>query len=285
MSLSKVKNNYDYQNERFECLKKLYKKFGIPFKTIEYNSVKEIETNLKKIRISLNNRKVEGVHLTRVFSLNSVKRIKEGLYVCKNTDTHRRNVKTIYYNEKACMDSMGCELKAIDINSCYWNTSLIIGVIDAKTHKTGFKKDREYKDARNVAIGSLGKNRNIIVFNGVEETENYYSPMETACIRLDIIDHVYNMSLKISKALGDDFAFYLTDCFFVKPEAEQKCIELIQKEGYTCKVNTIKFKESTQIDRRTFAIKWLKEGKLKDSTHHFNRVRHEISEQKPICYE
>ena len=278
------KTNHDYQKERFIRLKERYKKFGIPFTSTEYNSVKEIEVGLKKTRISLSDRRFEGAHLAKFFGENAKKRMDEGLYVCKNTDGSRRNINTIYYNEEACLVNVGKVLKAIDINSCYWNTSYIMGVIDEHIYKMGFKKQREYKDSRNVAIGCLGKNRNIVVFDGISEVVNYYSPMLTACIRLDIVDYVYNTSLEISKALGNSLLFYLTDCFYVTEDAEEKCISLIEQYGYTCKQKPIQLLDAKRINKRTFALIWLKENAEKKSSHHFNMIRHEINCLKPIEY-
>ena len=100
-------------------------------------------------------------------------------------------------------------------------------------------------------------------------------PSHDTRARLDIIDHVFNLAVDIAIKLGDDFCFFLTDCFFVTEAGREKVKELISGYGYECKedLNTLASIETNA--NKVTSIRWKRgnPGKKNEfGVHQFNET-------------
>lgn len=207
------------------------------------------------------------------------KRIASGEYIPVNTDSTRYTNNTIMYSNTNIKKNFKNLCVAVDITACYWQTAFNLGVIDEKTYILGMSKDREYKTARNVAIGSIGA---MIFHQKYEKGKLVFSEIKRrpgACARLDIIDHVWEVSQRIAAKLGKDFLMYLTDCFYVPATRTDDLCKYIEEEGYKWKLHQVGFEKiermSTGIDVEnndiyTEKVVWYDFEKQKHTFHDFS---------------
>ena len=279
----------EVQVEKYKRLVEMYHRLKIPYKATEYTSSVVIEPMLSgayKTQTILTNieSRIEGVHLIYMVDRCVRRRLEKGIYVPMNKDNTRIKSNTVFYNEDVLVELMKkgepVDIVGLDINSCYFNTLYNIGAIDEKVYNAGFKKQSEYKDARNAAIGCLSKRGNITIFDG-ENDVHEVKHSETSVVRLDVVDTVFNIALAIAKELGDGFLYYLTDCFFVLPEYEEKCRLLIEKHRYECKRQEYKLLKA-EIDydnRHYFIVNWQYDD-APVAKYNYNRMTHWIAEQQ-----
>lgn len=221
----------------------------------------------------------KGMFLPQITNKIVNKRIASGEYVPVNTDSKRYTNNTIMYSNRNITRNFKNLCVAVDITACYWQSAFNLGVIDEKTYKLGMSKDREYKIARNVAIGSIGA---MIFHQKYENGKLVFSEITRrpgACARLDIIDHVWQVALRISEKLGKDFLMYLTDCFYVPATRIDDLCKYIEDEGYKWKLHQVGFEKiermSTGNDRSnnkiyTEKVIWYDFEKKKYTFHDFS---------------
>lgn len=267
-----------------------YKSLGVKYRLLEYPSriiITFPDYPEKKYDLVTNYSRTEGVHIVKHVAANVQYRLDNDLYKPVNTDFLRSSIKTIFFNDtiggSSLKSMVGREVVAVDIDSCYFNTLYNIGAIDERTYLTGFGKNKEYKNARNISVGSLNRVGRITVFDGLVETkETERKP--TSVVRLDVIDTVYNIALRVARELGDSFLFFLTDCFFIEKDALQHCIALLEPSQYKYKVkhDTVKISKVTMPSSNYLNIEWIKSGAAptdKPATYKFNRSRNSLSTQ------
>jgi hypothetical protein len=175
------------------------------------------------------------MHLPKLTNAVVQKRIDEGLYVPVNKDPYRFTSNTIMYNSQQIQKILFTPCVSVDIQSCYWTTARNLGVIDEKLYLRGMEKDREFKDARNISIGSIGS---LTIHDKYEKGKRVLHELirkPTACARLDIVDHVWAMANRIATVLGPDFLMFLTDCFFVPEGRKDDVKQILSEEGYKSK--------------------------------------------------
>jgi hypothetical protein len=220
-----------------------------------------------------------GMFLPQITNKVVNKRLASGEYVPKNTDSTRYTNNTIMYSNSNIRRNFKNLCVAVDITACYWQSAFNLGVIDEKTYKLGMSKDREYKMARNVAIGSIGA----MIFHQKYEKGKLVSSEITrrpgACARLDVIDHVWSVSQRIAGKLGKNFLMYLTDCFYVPAIKADDVCKYIEDEGYQWKLHQVGFEKiirmSTGTDRNnnelyTEKVVWYDFEKGKHTFHDFS---------------
>ena len=222
-----------------------------------------------------------GMFLPQITNKVVNKRLKDGDYVPVNTDSKRYVNNTIMYSNSNIKRNFKNLCVAIDITACYWQTAFNLGVIDEKTYKLGMSKDREYKMARNVSIGSIGA---MIFHQKYEKGKLVFSEITRrpgACARLDIIDHVWQVAQRIADKLGKNFLMYLTDCFYVPASKTDELCKLIENEGYSWKLHQVGFEKiermSTGTNRAnneiyTEKVVWYDFEKKKHTFHDFSHV-------------
>lgn len=241
--MANVLERFNQQNGQFSAIKNVYCKNEMTFDLFYSGSIIKVQFADGKIKRYGQFSKKEGIFLAKLTNKVVKKRIELGLYIPKNKDPMRFRNNTIMYSSKKISENLLKPCISVDIVGCYWQTAFNLGVIDEKTYQIGISKDREYKDARNIAIGSIGAllthekyvNGSLV---STEKTRKF-----GACARLDIIDHVWEMANRIAKKLGPDFLMYLTDCFFVPECRKNDICKYIEEEGYKWKIERCQFGE------------------------------------------
>jgi hypothetical protein len=155
------------------------------------------------------------------------------------------------YSSQRIRENLFKPCVSVDIVGCYWQTAYNLGVIDEKTYLVGISKDREFKDARVISIGSIGSllTHEKYVNGKLVNTEKTRKFGATA--RLDIIDEVWAKANWIAKKLGPDFLMFLTDCFFVPEHRLEELCSLIETEGYKWKAERCQFGEINRMHTGT----------------------------------
>lgn len=274
-------------NRNIECFRKL----GIPYRIVEYHSRAHLYS-IKKATGEIFRRfdyvfetsQIDGIGIVHRTFNNVLSRMESGEYVPKNTDTDRTSVKTSFFNDSEVMHvqspirDVARDIVAVDINSCYFNTLFQLGAIDEACYRAGFKKKEAYKLARNIAVGSLNRTGLIREWDGVSEYETTgLERRNTAVVRLDVIDTVYNRSLEIASALESDFLFFLTDCFFIRPSGLEKLKLLLDSHLYTYKTENIQIL-GAEISQNNTVIRW-KSKSNESAFYAFNRNSQSLSKQ------
>lgn len=246
MSIS-ITNKYLEQKSRFSYMKNAFCAAEMNFDLYYIGNIVKIKMEDGKTKRTGSIDVRQGMFLPRITNKVVKKRLDSGEYVAKNIDPMRSTNNTIMYNSDGIKDNLLKPCVAVDIVACYWTTAFNLGVIDQNTFDKGMAQDREYKDARNISIGSIGAMtiHEKYVSGKLILTERYRR--EGACARLDIIDSVWDMANRIAKKLGPDFLMYLTDCFFVPEERKNDLCSLIEEEGYNWKAEECFFTKVREL--------------------------------------
>lgn len=160
------------------------------------------------------------------------------------------------FNLSAIEKCIGRPVVAIDINDCYWKTSLKLGYITEETYIIGLKK-KEWKTGRNACIGSLRKTKTIVPY--VAGKPQYKlkrpikSPKEYGWIRNHIIGFIYQMFFRLYEELGDNFYMFLTDCIFTDYKSKRYVEKFFADYGYKVKSKPVEF---LSVDRKEKKISW-----------------------------
>jgi hypothetical protein len=192
---------------------------------------------------------MKGSHLSHMMIVEVEKKINDATYVPFNTDNDRRRLDTVMYDPFNITRLLNKPVAAVDIRSCYWTTAHNLGIISDKLFDSGFKKDKEWKEARAVAIGSL--NTSVKEYQNIDGVLTlvgaYRRPYNT--VRLDIIDTIWKIANEIALELQDSFCMFLTDCFYVDAKSESKVYELLEKYNYKARSKYIFFNTITEKPR------------------------------------
>lgn len=212
-----------------------------------------------------------GTHICFHVLKNVRERVEKGEYVIKHTslelfqsDYNATSIFQFWHKDgirNAVLSHKGL-LKSIDINYCYWNTIHNIGAINDHVYKMGLKKEAEWKNSRNMAIGSLSKRYVVQVVDekGKIKTTIHKSPLEG--VRLDVLAHIYKMAVAIAKKLDTKFCFFFTDCFFVTPDAEEETIKMLEECGFKSKVKNDRILSFKKRTKTTFELNWERTEKI-----------------------
>lgn len=199
------------------------------------DSTMELHLPTRKLTAKQSGNYIKGSHLSHLMLLEVEKKLSHGLYTPKNTDNDRWALNTVMYDPDNIYKLLGQPIVAVDIASCYWTTAYNMGLISTELFKNGFKQDREWKQARAAAIGSLATQ--IKEFKNIDGkltlVNSYRRPYNI--VRLDLIDLVWKIANEISYELRDTFCMFLTDCFFVHAKDESKVYELLAQYDYKAK--------------------------------------------------
>jgi hypothetical protein len=241
MAQKTLKEKFDQEKKKFGNIKDAYCKAGLTFEIYHQGNITKIIFDDGKEKKYGSLKLKPGMFISKITNRIVKQRLESGLYVPKNTNPDRYNSNTIMYNSEGIRSNLYKPCVSVDIIGCYWQTAFNLGVIDQITYNKGIEKDREYKDARNIAIGSLGA---LIMHERYENGKlisHELSRKFGACARLDIVDHVWDMAQRIAKTLGPDFLMFLTDCFFVPVNREKDVAAYLNAEGYRSKAERCEF--------------------------------------------
>lgn len=225
---------------------------------------------------------VSGSHLSYRIFKEVETRIKNDLYKVKNKNNERMLYNTVMFNIDVIKKSYFKKCYAIDINSCYWNVARNIGVISEEFYRKGFKEGKNWKNARNAAIGSLGAYEIETIYIDGERAGQEHSRREYNTVRSDIMDYVWEIANEISSQVKEGFCMFLTDCFFVTEDVKEKVIKLLEEKNFEYKVELIYFKNCSTTRGNINEVRWIKdtevEGELErtdcDKVHLFNKIKH-----------
>lgn len=184
------KDKFDHMNEHFNKWKQALCTNGSSFEIFHTGSITKVVFSDGKKKKYGEIAKKQGMHLPTITNRNVKKRLESGEYVPKNTDPNRFNSNTIFYSSKSIQENLWKPCIAIDITGAYWQTAVNLGVIDHATYLKGIEKDREYKDARNISIGSIGALTIYEQYIDGKLVKHELRRKFGACARLDIVDHV-----------------------------------------------------------------------------------------------
>lgn len=241
--MANVLEKFNQQNNQFSAIKKVYCKNEMTFDLFYSGNIIKVQFEDGKTKRYGQFKKKEGMFLAKLTNKVVKQRIESGEYVPKNTNPMRFRNNTIMYSSKRIQENLLKPCVSVDIMGCYWQTALNLGVIDQKTYDIGISKDREYKDARNISIGSIGALLTHERYVNGKLISSEKSRKFGACARLDVIDHVWAMANLIAKKLGPDFLMFLTDCFFVPEHRLKDICSYIEDEGYKWKAERCQFGE------------------------------------------
>ena len=230
----------------------------------------------------------KGMHLVNVVKMDIEKSIKAGTLVLpeNHVELKEKKLRTICFNEKALTSFVGKKLLSVDINSCYFNTAHNLKIITDRAYDLGFKKDKEYKHARNISIGCLGKKSRVLHYFNGKIIKDETTTSENAAFRLQIINHVFSVALKVISKVEKGFAFFLTDCFFILPEYKEKLDQALLQYGYVTKQDEIIITKVFKRSEITGGLKviWEKADEPDiEKSHYFSKKHeiHSIDEYKP----
>jgi hypothetical protein len=241
--MANVAEKFKEQTGQFSNIKNVYCRNEMTFDLFYSGNIIKVQFEDGKMKRYGRFKQKPGMFLANLTNKVVKQRIESGDYVPRNTDPMRFRNNTIMYSSERIRENLFKPCVSVDIIGCYWQTAFNLGVIDEKTYLIGISKDREYKDARNIAIGSIGSllTHEKYVKGKLISTEK--SRKFGATSRLDVIDHVWAMANWIAQKLGPDFLMFLTDCFFVPEHRLKDLCNYIEEEGYKWKVEKCQFGE------------------------------------------
>lgn len=178
----------------------------------------------------------KGLSLIKEVKQGLKKKVSDGFPIPKISDTR---IKTVFYNEENCIKHNGCKVIAVDINNCYWSMLLKLGYISHELYLKGLSGGKDWKKSRVASVGSLGKKTMItdyININGKLLSKSNIVTCELNPFRLHLINTVFNDCLEIAKAVGSEFLFFLTDCFFVTENGAELVKQLLKLKGFEFKI-------------------------------------------------
>lgn len=180
--------------------------------------------------IAMGKRK-EGMHICWMVSREIENRIKSGEYVLREY-SERYNPPTVFYNSENIKKHLHKEVIALDITSCYYTTAFVVGAIGQRVYDLGNKKDREWKEARNTSIGSLGKKIWWDIHTPGQPVESVPEPNRLRAARLHIMEAVAETAKDVFTECFPGWLMFLTDCFFLLPEQVPIAKRVLAEYGY-----------------------------------------------------
>jgi hypothetical protein len=203
---------------------------GLPFTLVTSGSSVELYSdvwNCKSIDKSFS-----------VQNMNFVKKIKK--YVIDNyvalkfikTDYKNLDIQYIDVNKSIKEGNVYEKVCCIDIKNAYWQTALLMDIIDSEIYNEGLKKD---KITRLASLGSLAKRKDYYSFDGNRYKHvNTVRSFETENLWFAICKKVSDVMQELVKIIGDDFIFYWVDgLYFVDtPENREKVSNYLNACSY-----------------------------------------------------
>lgn len=173
-----------------------------------------------------------------VQNMNFIKKIKK--YVIDNyvalkfikVDYKNTEINYIDVNNSIIEGQTFEKVCCIDIKNAYWQTALLMGIIDNEIYNEGLKKD---KITRLASLGSLAKRKDYYSFDGVRYKHiDTVRSFETENLWFAICKRVSDVMQDLVKLLGDDFIFYWVDgMYFVNtPENREKVSNYLNSCSY-----------------------------------------------------
>lgn len=240
-----------------------YKRLKMKYRKIEYGSTVILEidwTNRQRFSGHIGDEMMEGVHIIKLFRDHLVKNKPPVKAYGINTET---NLIYRFINKKlVCKENItGTEYYSFDLVNCYWETAKMLNFIDEKLYKSGLRYEK-YKTARNAAIGSLMRVQTITDYDkygNMKKKPVTVIDYELRNYRYAIIEHIYNLAMSIYNAFPDSFLMFLTDCFYVKPDAYTAVSKMIKAAGYQFHKNMCMI-DLCEVSKYSYKLNWFNYG-------------------------
>lgn len=223
--------------EHLEDWEKRLKSLHRPYKKILYGSSTALVYGNNKIQFvgKLGDERLEGFHIIGNFKKHLIKEIDNLTYNMKLKDT---DLFYSWYHHENIIKNLESEIGIMDINSCYYDTANLLGYVTPKQYESAYKKPKEYKKARNIAIGCLSMNKTVFEVdeNGeIKIADPILADERMKAIRRTIIDFVGQFTLAVYNQFPEDVFMMVTDCFYYNRRIEKDLREFITSHGYTVK--------------------------------------------------
>jgi hypothetical protein len=149
----------------------------------------------------------------------------------------------------------------LDLNMAYWQTALILGVINTQMFKRGLDVN---KVVRLAALGSLAKTKSVWKYDGknFKQTDTLRST-NTENIWFAICKRVSDVMSQAVRAVGKDFVFYWVDGIYIKDNAVSvnKIAQIFRDCGYDCKIANVPYVE---FHDKGFKVQGALQGDIKE---------------------
>jgi hypothetical protein len=116
----------------------------------------------------------------------------------------------------------------IDLNAAYWVIALQKGYISFDT----YKKFRDLKKARNMALGSLATKRHVNEYRSGKLIESNTVTKKTQTIFFDIANTCFNIMLNALKPHAGKTCFMWVDAIFCPEEIAKNVKDSLKNEGF-----------------------------------------------------
>ncbi|NJL75304.1 MAG: hypothetical protein HC892_10000 [Saprospiraceae bacterium] len=217
----------DGRLEQSKQLEAFYAKHKIAYIKLTYGSSIIIDNGLRKFKYwgLSGDESMKGVHLCRMvnkFLIDEKPKVKE-------YDKKGFNIPTNFYVKNNLDIKKKICLYSFDLNSCYWTTAFNLGFISKKIYNNGIKGGSEFKEARNIALGTLAKRVTAYVFDGAKGhyEDNYnYEFDYLANYRHAIVEHVLKIAIELYQLYPMIFIFSKQIVFISVQKYQKKLVSL-----------------------------------------------------------
>jgi hypothetical protein len=234
------RGNLDAYNLQIKRLEKggydFFVEYNGQMRTIIYLDEKGIEQSRSVYYGRRVGDKFEGAHIVLEVKRPLLKRIISG----EKPPFFKSESSVISFNRKAihnCIEQNEGNCLAFDINSCYWVTAKLVGVITEDLFCKYMKERAKWKKGMVASIGALNKKTATLEYrNGKVKT--HFMNSEHGMTRpyyWAIINRVSYLMNEVASKLGDSFYMWLTDCMYIREEKAEEAIEIITSWGYEVK--------------------------------------------------
>jgi hypothetical protein len=195
-----------------------------------------------------------GLHLIKMLKDNIIKKFKV------NNPEYNYDIKPNFqisdFNIDAIESNLNKIVIGIDITDCYWFTTYFLGYMDKNMLIEGLDKD-EWKESRNVAIGTLSTTVNIYTYEGDKMIEEAFECKEMVeggkGINNHIRNHVWDVFSELISIIGrEHYLMFYVDCIWVTLEKYNEARMFLNDKGYLVKATNYEFIE---VDKENKMVK------------------------------
>ena len=132
------------------------------------------------------------------------------------------------------IDNLDGKCIAMDINSCYWVTANLLGIVSDRLFEKYMENPKKWKKGLVSSIGALNKKTATCEFKE-GKIQTHYMGIEFGQLRpyyWAVINRVHDVMNAVIAECGDDYLMWLTDCVYVKAKSEDTARQVMGSYGY-----------------------------------------------------
>lgn len=265
------RGNLDAYNRQIKRLEEggydFFVEYNGQMRTIVYMSEKGVEESRSVYYGSRVGDRFEGAHIVLEVKRALLKRIMNG----EKPPRFKEKSSVVSFNKIGilkCIEQKEGKCIAFDINSCYWVTALLLGVISEELFEKYIKDRTKWKKGMVASIGALNKKTAKLDYRNGKVHTHVPNP-EHGKLRpyyWAIINRVTYLMDEIASKLGNSFYMWLTDCVYLELEKADEAIEIIASWGYE-----VKYLDATLLDVTQNAIHFKNEKKSLPTYVNYNK--------------